>query len=561
MDQSLDRRHFLALMGLGAATVAGSGVLTGCTKKETSGNGGTNQEQLSKVLPRYIQSTSVQADIPGAAGKNGALSDAVFLKYPDNPVATVSGTPGKGGSYTAMTPLWGSIPPSSGNPYYEAVNGALGATFTMQPADGNSYADKLPPLFAADKLPDWIQIAPWMGGKLNFAKAVGEKFVDLTPYLAGNAIEAYPNLANISTAAWTAGVWNGKLYGIPVLSGGFNITGTYFYREDILDQLGIDAANVKNPDDLAALGKQLTDAKGGRWAFDDMFGNGGVYAAQIFKFALGWDLDSSGKLTHKYESEGMLAALDWHQKLVKAGYVHPDAVAGNSEVDQRFRSGKVLCHAGGNGVWNGDDAQSGSAANPSYNRQAFKALSIDDKPEIEIGSGAGWFSYLNKKLSDEQIKECLAVANYLAAPYGSKEWLVANFGGQGDLSEMKDGNPVLTEKGGKYVATTYQFLAGPPSVLVPKAGFVDVAKDNGAWQAEMVQYAVKRVFFGMNVTDPAQYSNIDQPVLDALTDVRFGRKTLQDYKDAVETWRKAGGNAVRDFRKTVIDQYGTGLNP
>src|SRR5438477_648918 len=83
-------------------------------------------------------------------------------------------------------------------------------------ADGNSYADKLPPLFAADKVPDWIQIAPWMAGALNFAKAVEEKFVDLTPYLAGKAVEAYPNLANIASGAWSAGVWNGKLYGIPV---------------------------------------------------------------------------------------------------------------------------------------------------------------------------------------------------------------------------------------------------------------------------------------------------------------------------------------------------------
>jgi putative aldouronate transport system substrate-binding protein len=291
-----------------------------------------------------------------------------------------------------------------------------------------------------------------------------------------------------------------------------------------------------------------------------MFGGGGAYVSQIFKFPLGWDLDSSGKLYHKYESEGMLAALDWHQKLAKAGYIHPDAVAGNTETDQRFRSGKVVCHAGGTGAWNGDDAQSGTSASPQYNRQAFKLMSVDGNPEVEIGSGAGWFSYLNKRLSDDQIKECLAVANYLAAPYGSKEWLVPNFGTAGDLYEMKNGNPVLTEKGGKYVAATYQFLASPPAVTVPRAGFVQAAKDFGAWQASAVPYAVKRVFFGMNITDPAQYATIDQPIFDTITDVRLGRKTLQDYKDALETWRKAGGNALRDFRKSVMDQYGTGLD-
>jgi ABC-type glycerol-3-phosphate transport system substrate-binding protein len=502
----------------------------------------------------------VKADIPSVVGKNGAISDPVFLKYPANPVQTVSAIPGKGGTYTTMTPLWGSIPPSSGNPYYDAVNRAMGATLTMQPADGNSYADKLPPLFAADKLPDWMQIAPWMATKLNFGKAVEERFVDLSPYLAGNGVEAYPNLANIPSGAWAAGVWNGKLYGIPVFPSGAGIAGTHFYRKDIFDTLGINADKIKGPDDLTALGKELTNASAGRWAFDDMFGNGGPYIAQIYKFPLGWGLDSSGKLYHKYESEGMLEALDWHNKLVKAGYVHPDAIAGNTEAGQRFWSGKVVCGAGGTGVWNGDDAKSGTAVNASYNRQAFKLMSIDDKPEVELGAGAGWFGYLSKKLSDDKIKECLAIANYLAAPYGSKEWLVVNYGVEGDLYDMKDGNPVLTEKASKYVATAYQFLVGPPAVITPAAGFVQVAKDYGAWQAHMVQHAVKPVFFGMNITDPAQYASIDQPMLDIITDVRFGRKTIQDYKDALETWRKAGGNAVRDFRKSVMDQYGTGLN-
>jgi putative aldouronate transport system substrate-binding protein len=560
MKQSVDRRHFLALMGLGAAAVAGGSALAGCTTGGAGGGGGTSADEYSKVLPRYIPSTAVQADIPATIGANGAVSDPVFLSYPRNPVSTVSGVPGKGGTYTAMTPLWGSVPPSSGNPYYEAVNAALGTTMNMQPADGNTYAEKLPPLFAADRIPDWIQMAPWMTGSLNFAKAVGEKFVDLSPYLAGSAVEAYPNLANIASGAWAAGVWNGKLYGIPVWSSGAGIAGTYFYRKDILDELGINPDDIKGPRELTELGRELTDAQGGRWAFDDMFGGGGAYAAQLFKFAHEWDLDSSGKLIHKYETEGMLEALDWHNKLVKEGLVHPDAIAGNTETNQRLYSGKIVCHAGGTGAWNGDDAKAGTAANPSYNRQAFKLMSVSGTPEVQLTSGAGWFSYLNKKLSEDQVKECLAIANYLAAPYGSKEWLVVNFGTEGDLYEMTDGNPVLTEQGSKYVATTYQFLAGPPAIVTPGGGFVQVAKDYGAWQAQMVQHAVKRVFFGMNIADPPQYSSIDQPMVDVITDVRFGRKTIQDYKDALETWRSAGGNALRDYRKGVMDEFGTGLD-
>jgi ABC-type glycerol-3-phosphate transport system substrate-binding protein len=562
VNHPLDRRHFLALVGLGAAAAAGGPMLAACSTKATEGGGGTSASDLAKILPKYIQNSSVQADIPGVVGTNGAVSDAVFLRYPSSPVQTVSAVPGKGGTYTTMTPLWGSIPPSSGNTYYDAVNKAIGATLKIQPADGNTYGDKLPPLFAADQLPDWIQIPGWNTGPLTFGDAVGAKFVDLTPYLAGDKISQYPNLANIPTGAWQAAVWNGKLYGLPVYPGGGGITGTYFYRKDIFDKLGIRAEDIKTPDDLAALGKQLTSATAGQWAFDDLFGDDAAYIGQMFKFpcTTNWGLDSSGKLIHKYESEGILAALDWHQKIVKAGYVHPDAVAGNNQnAKQRFWSGKVAVCTDGTGAWNGDDAKSGTAANPSYNRQAFKLLSVSGQPQVELRPGAGMFAYLNKKLKDDQIKELLAIANYLAAPYGSKEWLVVNFGTDGDTYKMDGGNPLLTENGGKEVATTFQFLVTPPTPTTVQSGFVQVAKDYGAWQADMVKHAIKPVFFAMNITEPAQFGSIGQPVKDTLTDVRFGRKTIDDYKEAVKTWRSAGGDKLRDFYNGIKDKYGTGI--
>ena len=559
MTYSLDRRHFLSLMGLGAAAVVGAPFLAACSEKVSEGGGATSQSELEKILPKYIPNTSVKADIPGVIGANGAVSDPVFLKYPDNPVQTVTEVPGKGGTYTTMTPLWGAIPPSSGNAYYDAVNRALGATLKMQPADGNTYGDKLPPLFAADELPDWIQIPGWNTGPLNFGEAVGAKFVDLTPYLSGDNIAQYPNLANIPTGAWQAGVWNGKLYGLPVYPSGAGIAGTYFFRRDIFEKLGINADEIKTPNDLAALGKELTSATAGQWAFDDLFGDDAAYVCQIFKFPSRWGLDSSGNLYHKYESEALLEALDWHQKLVKAGHVHPDAIAGNNQnAKQRFWSGKVVITVDGTGAWNGDDAKSGTAANPNYRRQAFKLMSVDGKPEIELQPGAGMFAYLNKKLSDEQIRECLSIANFLAAPYGSKEWLLVNFGEEGVTYTMQNGNPVLTERGSKEVATTFQFLVTPPTPTTVLSGFVDVARDYGAWQADMVKYAVKPLFYAMNITEPAQYGAIGQPVRDTMTDVRLGRKTIDDFKEAVRTWRNAGGDKLRDFYKGIMDQYGTG---
>jgi ABC-type glycerol-3-phosphate transport system substrate-binding protein len=561
-------RSALSRRGLfrSAAVVAGAAVagplLVGCESSGTKGPGTTSSNDISKIIPSYQANNLVAPDIPSVTGPAGAVSDPGFLSFPSNPVKTVTSVPGKGSSYTTITPLWGSIPPSSGNGYYDAVNKALGATLKMQPADGNNYGDTtLPPLFAADKLPDWIQIPGWNTQKLNFGQAVEAKFADLTPYLAGDKVKDYPNLANVSSGAWACGVWNGKLYGIPIYPSGAVVNGAYFYRADVFDKQGIKGEDIKTTADIEALGKQLTNSNGGVWAFDDLFGTDAAYIAQLFHFPNKWGIGSDGKLIHKYEHPGMVEALNWHAKLVKSGWVHPDAIAANNQNGkQRFWSGKSLVCADGTGAWNGDDAKSGTAANPGYRRLAF-ALQTSDasvKPSIELGNGASMFSYLNKKLSADQIKECLAIANYLAAPYGSAEWLLVNYGIEGQEFTMTGGNPSLTDKGSKEVATTFQFLACPPSPTTVSNGFSQVAKDYCAWQGDMVKLAVKPAFYGMNVTEPSQYSSIGQAVTDAMADVKVGRKPISAYTDAVKTWQDQGGNALRDFYQGIREKYGTG---
>ncbi|GGM05113.1 extracellular solute-binding protein [Dactylosporangium sucinum] len=553
----LSRRGLLASIGVIAATP----LLDACGSPKENNPGTTSQTDLSKVLPAFVPATSVKPDIASVTGAAGGVTDPTFLSYPASPPKTVTGPVGSGGTYVTMTPLWGAIPPSSGNAYYDAVNKELGATVKIQPADGNTYGDLLAPLFASDKLPDWIDIPSWNISKLNFGEAVRTKFADLTPYLSGDNIKQYPNLAAIPTNAWVSAVWNGKLYGLPIYSSGAVVAGAYFYRKDLFDKAGV-SADIKSVADLEAVGKALTNAAAGQWAFDDLFGDDAGYIGQLYGFPSGnypWT-DNGGKLVHRYETDGIVEALNWHAKMVKAGYLHPDAVANNSQnAKQRFWSGKVAVCADGTGAWNGDDTKSGAAANPSYNRQAFKTFSATGgQPTVEIGNGAGMYSYLNKKLSDKQIKELLSIANYLAAPYGSAEWLTVNFGVSGTHYTMQDGNPLLTEQGSKEIATSYQFLASPLSPTTVKSGNAQVAKDYAAWQADMVKYLKKPLFYGMNVSEPAQFGSLTQPMKDTITDVKLGRKPISAWTEAVANWRRQGGDDLRKFYEDIRTKYGTG---
>ncbi|MET8144582.1 hypothetical protein ABZU32_30115 [Sphaerisporangium sp. NPDC005288] len=531
-------------------------LLAACSGAPRQKTGTNTKTGLQAALPTHVPSTAVTPDIPSVTGGAGAVTDPGFLKYPSNRIATVSGVPGKGGVYTAVTPLWGTVPPA-GNSFYEAVNKALGVTLNMKPADGNNYATIIPTMTAAKRLPDWIQLPNWWNSNFNLGGLAGTQLADLTPYLAGDKIKKYPNLAALPTGAWQAGAWGDKLYGIPGFSTGFAVPGAIFYRRDVFDAKGITADQVKSADDLMNLGKELTDAKRGVWAFDDVW----TYLSIAWNIPSGWDVQG-GKLVHKYELPQFLEALDWHYRLAKAGYLHPDAIAGREDAT-RFYAGKVLMHGGGLGTWNLTDHQSGTAADKNYRRGTFDYIAADgtSRPRMFMGASTSMISYLNINLKPAQIEELLAVANYLAAPFGSIEYTLVNYGVEGVHHTMKDGVPTATEDGKKFVqAQTFPFLASPPSVL-SNPGVDSITRDYAAWEAANVNALYKPVFWNMNISMPQQLASAGaaQAVEDTIKDCYHGKKKPSDVQAAIATWKAGGGDRLKQWMTdNVLNKYGTG---
>jgi putative aldouronate transport system substrate-binding protein len=559
MGNELNRRSFLNVAVSAAGLVAMGPLLSACGGGGPQRAGVNSESALKAVLPAYVPNTSIKPDIPSVAGGPDVMTDPGFLGYPANRITTVSGVPGKGGKYSAVTPLWGTIPPAD-NSFYQAMNKALGIQLEMKPADGNNYNTIIPTMTAAKKLPDWINLPGWWNPAFNTGGLVGNQLADLTPYLSGDNIKKYPNLAAIPTAAWRAGAWGDKLYGIPSFATGCGVAGAIFYRRDILEAKGITADQVKSADDLMNLGKELTDAKGGVWAFDDVY----RYFYTAFGAPLKWKVDN-GKLIHVFETQEFLDAADWHRKLAVAGYIHPDALAGdNAGAGTRFYSGKTLIGGGGLGGWILSDHQAGQAANPNYRRGAFNFFAADGKsaPRVDLSPATSIVSYLNANLKPEQIEELLAVANYLAAPFGSAEYTMVNFGVEGTHYTMVNGVPTPTEAGKKEVqAKTYPFLAAPSAAINNPTGDI-VTKDLAAWQAANVKALAKPVFWSMNVSMPAAQATAEaaQPVEDTLKDVIHGKKSIEDLKNSVANWKSSGGGdrLIQWMNDNVLQKFGTG---
>ena len=555
---SMNRRAFFGTAAAAAGAVAAAPLLAGCGQSGGSGTGTTSQSEIEKIMPSYVPSNLIK---PQYASVDG--SSPGFLTYPTTLVHTVHDVPGDGGSFTGITPLWASIPSPSGNTYYAAVNKALGATLTMQPSNGNTYNNILPPLFSGNKLPDWIQIPTFWTGPLNFGQAVGAKLADLTPYLAGDKVKQYPNLAALFPGAWQAGIWNNKIYGIPVFPTEFTVAGYLYYRADILAKMGLGTPQIKNIDDLYNLGKEINNPKNKQWAFDD------IWTALLQPFDIppnppNWATNDKGDLIAAWETPQIIEAMNWLAKVVKAGMMNPDAIAQDTNsAKQRFWSGQELITFDGQGAWLGADTQSGQAANKSYVRMAFPFFTASGSgtPKIALANGTEWFSYLNKNLSKSQIEELLRVANYLAAPFGSYEYTLVTFGAPSTDYTMGSTGPVLTATGNKQVAQTYSFLASPNQVL-SNPGYSATTRARAVFEQRSARYGYKPLFYDMNIAPPSSLNNAMSAATftastgNIIQEVVRGRSTVADFQSAVKEWQRNGGNALRTYFDHIRAKYG-----
>lgn len=542
------RRSFLASGAVAAVAVAGGmPLLAACGGGSGSGSkeGTTTGKALKKVLPDYAPSNLVQPDV---ASVNG--SSPGFTKLPDPLATSVKSAPGKGSTFRIMTPLWGTVPKKD-NPYYTAVNKAVGATLNFDPQDGNTYQDKIGAVLAGSDIPDVITIPGWnMQGQIR--NAITAKFADLSPYLAGDQIRKYPNLANIPTGAWQYSVFGGKLRGLPMPSP--IIGNAIFYRKDLIGSGAVPAS----ADDLLAFGKEYTDAKKKVWAFDDLW----TCIQKIFGLLPDaphyWKLEN-GKLVHKIETQEYREALAFARKLHDGGYVHPDAEAGkDADSKIRFTGGRVLMYNDGTGGWKGMVTEQ-AAANPKFDMQALDFFNFDGgKPVLWQDDPAGIFTFLSKKMPKAQIEEFLAIADYAAAPYGTKEFMLTNYGVQDTHYTIKDGVPTFTPQGIQEAQpSTFLFLASPPHTIA----FPDepqLVKDYAGWMARQAPHMKKPLFFGMQIVEPQRYASLYTPFDDLQKDIRRGRKKVGDIDAAVTTWKNSGGDQLRDWYQDILDKNGSG---
>jgi putative aldouronate transport system substrate-binding protein len=550
---STNRRTFLGLVGMGAATVAGGPLLSGCSREPGSTGTATNADAASAVVPDFKPVQLVQPDIKGVP----PVVDG-YVNYPKSTVAAITEKPGTSGqAIKATTPWWGPPPPATGqNAYVDAVNTALGVPVEFSVQDGNTYSEKVNAMVGARDVPDLLVIPGWDIGRIaRFSEGSHVLFEDLTPYLAKEKGANYPMLAGLPTAAWKDSVWGGKLMGVPFPTDN-PFPWALFHRKDLAEAAGL--ADPTNLDELYAYGRKLTDPGRGVWAFGDI-------SAEVEQ-ALGapgsqqgWRKNADGTLTHKYETPEYKQAVEYMIKVFKDGLMHPElAGSKGGDANALLRAGKVVCWQGGLGVWRGMQRDE-TRNNPKFNLQPIKVFGAapGQKPVRWQGTPGIIWTFIKKDLGQARVEELLRVLNWNAAPFGTKEYELREYGVEGThFTRAADGTPVTNDLYTKEFANQFGFLGGRPAVIVGGADVPHYAQDMLAWCNDAIQYAEPDPWTGIKVETPTKIATIAQPTEDKLTDIKRGRRPLSDLEAVVTEWRNTGGDEAREFYAKVLADNG-----
>jgi putative aldouronate transport system substrate-binding protein len=548
-----NRRTFLSLVGLGAVAAGSGGLLAGCSEKATQGGATQNLDKLAGLVPEHRPLT-LNMPKPDVIGTR-PVPDG-YTRFPGSLTDAIADKPGAGGqAIRAMVPVWGPAPPSgANNSYLVAINNELGTPVEFSVQDGSTYADKLGAVLGARDVPDLLCVPDWEVEKLpRFSDAVNALFEDLTPYLQGANAAAYPMLGTFPTGAWRNACWNDRLMAVPnPTDGPFPLA--LFYRKDLLDKLGL--TYPKTIDELFDVGKQVTNAGKGVWAFDDIF-----QMVQMFHKAPGskegWRLRADGTPEFKYETPEFRAAVDFMIKVYQAGLVHPEIMASKgADAKQLFQSGKTMFHQDGPGMWAPMQAEQQNVT-AGFNIQPVPVFSATGGDPLVWGDDDPIsYTFIKKGLGKARVEELLRVINWCSAPFGTKEFQLREFGIEGKHHAIVDGGPVKNDLGFKEIQNQYFFISGRTPVLQPSPQTPKYVLDVLAYSNAMVKFMEKDPWDGLKFEMPAQYKAQKVPFEDKITDVLRGRRPIGDLDGIIKEWRSSGGDEARELLRTALTNAG-----
>ncbi|GAA5187428.1 extracellular solute-binding protein [Rugosimonospora acidiphila] len=534
----LNRRSFLGL----TAGLAGAAALSACGGGSSASPAGAPKDLL---LPDSVTPPALPGQLSSTVG--GVLP--AYTQYPASPKPSVSAPPGSGGDITTMQVNYNAPPPAlSGNIWQQELNKQLNANIKATLVTDADLAQKTQTFIASGDIPDifYLNLQPNKAPAALGAVLQGA-FIELSPYLGGSHSKDYPNLAALPAVSWKNSAIQGGLYGVPRPVPAAN-TGQPLFRADWMQRLGGKAPT--NADEVYAMLKAFSTNK--TWAFGAVTPWDQEFVLSMFGVPNNWRLNSDGTLTSYIETDEFEAALEFLVKLWKDGGFHPNAASNNYSQEQDLWTGGSTGFFGGNML-----------ASLTYLRgtpiKGVADMVGSIKPFIAPGKDGGaagfyqgpasygMFSIPSTHAKDEKkVRELLSVLNYFAAPFGSAEYTLINYGVEGHNYTMKDGIPtpsqnpaMLAEMAGQYVPSPIEasiYDPGPPNESATIQKYFEQVTPSLVPDPTMTKVSQTRV---------AKGATLDKLIQDEFKAIVSGQKPLSELDTLRKNWKAQGGDAVR----------------
>lgn len=531
----MDRRSLLKLAGAGALATAGVPLLSACGKGST-----TDVGNLGKTLtpwPSYVPFAGPTPD--GAPDATGV--QALYKKYPQKLVQAINDKVGDGSKVRAMVITYGNPPkPAAENQFWTAINKALGVELELTMITDAEFKAKMATMMASGDLPDIIMFGA--GYQLpDEQQFIAAQCQDLSDLVGGDNIKNFPSLANIPPYSWKGmGRIGGKIYGVPIER---PMPGQQlFVNRTLLDSVG--APKDWDANTFFETMKKLKGDK--KWAIAGSAtafqGGAANYHAYSFGAPNVWKVDG-GKFVSMFETNEYKQALEMMRKMGDAGLYYPDSLTiTQNDTKTHFFNQTVASMTDGYGAW--------QAASDSVQGKFAVDFALPYTKSATPWQGTGRFGYVVfKKAAADRIKLLMRVLNWLAAPFGTKEYELANFGIEGvHFTRSAEGGIVKTELGKIENPTNVpiKYIAAAPGVLYYPGGG-EIAQRVYDWEKAALKNSVADPSNGLrSETYSSKWAAASKPLGDALAAITFGRRPLSDWDGIVKEFKAAGGDKMAE---------------
>ena len=325
----------------------------------------------------------------------------------------------------------------------------------------------------------------------------------------------------------------------------------------VLNQTRFESVGAGQPKDGAEFKQilqQLTNPAASQWGISGdasyAFGLTGITSVpqlSMFRVPNNWRVDSSGKFVKDLETDEFKAALDYTRDLWASGLFFADALTTTSSNNKtNLVAGRFAVYPDGWFSYPVEYWDKGIKLTPPVKFRTLHPFSLD-------GGAPIWHQYQAfngmtaiKKGSQDRVKEMLRILNFLAAPFGSEEAFLLEYGVKDvDYTLDAKGNPVLTAQGLADTTVSWRYMAQRPQILFDPND-EEFARVAHADEQTIMPVIIPDPSLGLiSATNQSKGGLLLKNFTDGLVDFVVGRRPLSEYPQLVSDWRSGGGDQMR----------------